>query len=368
MSRTILAHEWLEPTGGSENTFAEMVSALPDARIECLWNNAATRFPNAHESFLARTPTRDRKALSMAFMRRAWNQVDLTGVDRVIASSHAMSHHLAGRAAQAGLTAHAYVYSPARYVWTPSLDARGQSGMARVARPLFKEMDRRGLHPDVNYIAISKYVAERMRKTWRVDASVIYPPVNTEGISSVAKWADRLEGRETEIIDSLPSTFILGASRLIEYKRLDAVIAVGQELGLPVVIAGSGPFAGTLKAIGDASPVPVQFVGRLSDAALYALYQKTTLFVFMAIEDFGIMPIEAMSLGTPTLVRDQGGAREVADLVGGVVFANPDHRRELKSAAEAAIGRDVPPADRIRGLFSRAKFQSDLLDALRSGS
>lgn len=363
-SDVLLAHEWLERTGGSENTFEQMIRVVPDARVACLWNNAPERFPDAEESWLAHTRIRHSKPASLAFMPSAWRRVDLDGIETVVASSHAMSHHLAGRAAGMGKRAFAYVYSPPRYVWAPDLDARGQGFLGRIGRAHFQRLDRRGIHSDVNYVGISEFVATRMRDSWRVDARVLYPPVDTSRISAVPDWSTRLEPQERELLDTLPQEFVLGASRLIEYKRLDVAMQVGESLGLPVVIAGDGPYAVQLRALAKTMRVPVHFVGRVSDAALYTLYQRAQLFVFMAIEDFGIMPIEAMALGSRALVRDVGGTREVADALAIETTANPDSASELATRARHALEGPRPDAEMVRRVFSVESFRSRFADLL----
>jgi glycosyltransferase involved in cell wall biosynthesis len=358
-AKVILAHEWLEKTGGSENTFEQMIAAVPDARVLCLWNNAPDRFPQAEESMLARWPVRDRKPLSLPFMRAAWRGFDLTGATKVVASSHAMAHHLAGRAAGLGIDSYAYVYSPPRYIWAADMDARGQKPLARLGRRPFRHMDRLGLDKSVNYAGISEFVVHRMRDAWGVDAQLVYPPVDTERITSVSDWSSRLGDREASELAALPDEFVLGASRLIEYKRLDVAMEVGEKLGLPVVIAGDGPIRRDLEAFAASVSVPVHFVGRVSDEGLFALYQRASLFVFMPIEDFGIMPIEAMALGTPVLVRDVGGTREVANVLGGGIAVNPDDRSALATAAREALVSKVPSPTAITQTFSHRRFKED---------
>lgn len=364
----LLAHEWLEKTGGSENTFEQMIRVLPEARAACLWNNAAERFPTVEETWLARTPLRHSKAASLAFMRSAWRGVDLCGVDTVVASSHAMAHHLAGRAAREGRRSFAYVYSPPRYLWAPELDARGQRPLARVARGAFRRLDLRGLHPGVSYVAISKFVAERLRDAWGVESTVIYPPVETTRITGCAAWDELMEPEERESLERLPEEFVLGASRLIEYKRLDIAMEVGQQLGIPVVIAGEGPHADGLRSYAASLTVPVHFVGRVSDAALYSLYQRARLFVFMAIEDFGIMPIEAMALGTRTLVRDVGGTREVVETLGYGTTADAENLSGLAEKARETLDSPAPDPTVVAQKFSSESFRTHFANLIGLGS
>lgn len=323
--RTLVAHEWLAPTGGSENVVEEFLKVVPSARRVCLWNDAPARFDESfEETWLAKTPLRRSKVAALPFLSGAWRSVDLERIDRVLVSSHAFSHHLAARAAKRGIPSFAYVHSPARYVWAPEFDDRGQDVLARLGRGYFRRLDRRTVTDKVAYVANSKFVRERISNAWGVDAGVIYPPVEVELIRSESNWRARVsDPEELRKLDDLPAEFVLGASRLVEYKRLDSVIEAGSALGLPVVIAGRGPDEARLRAIAAEAPVPVYFFGFASTESLYALYQSASLFVFMAIEDFGIMPVEAMAAGTPVIVNATGGARESVELVGGGQILTP---------------------------------------------
>ncbi len=139
----------------------------------------------------------------------------------------------------------------------------------------------------------------RIATAWGVEARVIFPPVEVTEIQRVHNWAARLTGEDSEIFAGLPQGYVLGASRFIPYKRLDLVIRAGEAADRPVVLAGRGPELGRLRCAAAAARVPVTFVDRPSAALLRALYQQAAVFVFPAIEDFGIMPVEAMAAGAP---------------------------------------------------------------------
>lgn len=355
--KTLLAHEWLAPIGGSENVFEELSTLLPDARSVCLWNDAPIRFgSDIEETWLARTPLRRSKALAYPLLPYAWNRVDLAEVDRVVVSTHASSHYLASRAAKSGIRSFAYVHTPPRYVWAPEFDERGQSLMARGGRGIFKRRDRSLTSGLISFAANSAFVRRRVQAAWDVDARVIYPPVDVERIQSVCDWRTEItDVDELRRLGALPSQFVLGASRLVEYKRLDAAMDIGEALDLPVVIAGSGPFEGELREMASDRRVPVVFLGRVSTPGLYALYQAATLFAFMAIEDFGIMPVEAMAVGTPAVVSSIGGARESVEAVGGGVVLEPG-----ESVAATDLQIDAEQIRRKAREFSRASFRQSV--------
>ncbi len=357
--KSLLAHEWLAPTGGSENVFAELLSTFPDARAVCLWNDAPSRFPpSIDETWLARTPLRRSKALALPFLSRAWSSVDLSDIDRVVASSHAFAHHLATRAARSGIDAYAYIHTPARYLWSPEHDDRGRSVLARIGRRRLKHLDLANVDDRVHYAANSQFVSARIRDVWSCDSTVIFPPVDVERLQSASNWAEQLVADDRATYEQLPDEFILGASRLVDYKRLDLAIEVGDLLQLPVAIAGTGPDQSRLRKLADEKRTPMHFVGEVSDELLFALYEKALLFCFLPIEDFGIMPIEAMSLGTPALVNSFGGAREGVAITGGGIDVDPRTGPDtLRDAAHEAINlRGADFSLKTRN-FSRANFR-----------
>lgn len=360
---TLLAHEWISSIGGSENVYREILSTFPDAAGVCVWNDVPEMFPNrVRELPMADWPIRGKKAMSIPFMLRQWRTVDLAPYDRVIASTHAFAHHLAGRAAQQGKAAYAYVHTPARYVWAPDVEDRGRRPGIRLVSQLLAPYDRLATSNRVNYAANSAYIARRISESWHQDSRVIYPPVDVDRIQAVCDWRDELGDEDLATLERLPRAgFVLGASRLVEYKRLDRVIEVGETMDLPVVIAGSGPDAERLAQIAESARVPVHLVGRVSDALLYALYQAALILVFVAVEDFGIMPVEAMAAGTPAVVGDQGGAAEsVLRVGGGAIVPTDEPVSTWLPQLHVAAGLDMTAAMSRVDAFSVEAFRKNI--------
>lgn len=346
----VIVHDWLEKKdqgGGGSVKVAERFAAIyPDAPIFTLWNDDHIRFPpdRVTESWLAKTPLRKSKALSVPVMDAAWRTLPQLDADWVLCSSHAFAHHARFAGAARDAPKFVYVHSPARYIWTPTVDRRGASLAVRIASPPLRHLDRARAKEACSIAANSQYVKQRVENTWRRDAQVIYPPTD------VSRFARKplLAEAEEELLDTLPQTFLLGASRFIEYKRLDLVIAAGSAANLPVVLAGEGPYETSLRALAATARIPVVFINRPSDELLHALYQKALAFIFPAIEDFGLMPVEAMAAGTPVIGQLEGGVSEtVVDGLSG--FLLEDFTPE---SLRAAIGR-VPSLDR-QAIVTRA--------------
>lgn len=359
----LIVHEWISEHGGSENVAEELARVFPDSDILALWNDAPERFAGrrVRESWLAKTPLRRSKAAALPFMPRVWARTDVSGYDFVLASSHLFAHHVGGRTGERGVPKFVYVHTPARYIWNPELDARGANVMARLASPSLRRVDRARAADGALFAANSAYVQERIRTSWDQDAVVIHPPVDVTRLQSVEDWRERLSGEELRLVDSLPQTFVLGASRFVPYKRLDLVIRAGESAGLPVVLAGAGPLADELAAQAADASVPVVFVPRPSDAMLAALYQRAAVFVFPAVEDFGIMPVEAMSLGTPVLVGADGGARESVEAVDGGAVVDSFESADTGDAVRRLVDAGSPDTSRVRDLFGSDTFRSRIL-------
>jgi glycosyltransferase involved in cell wall biosynthesis len=306
----------------------------------CLWDDVpGSRYPgrSVRESWLARTPLRRSKAAALPLMPMTWRTHRSTSADWILASSHLFAHHVSLGGNNPEVRKFAYVYTPARYIWYPELDRRGASWLPRLVSPSLRSLDRRRAQESYRVAAISEFVRDRVRTAWDRDSEVIYPPVDVTRIQSVTSWADELNTAERVILDRLPRPFVLGASRFIPYKGLGLVIKAGEASDLPVVLAGSGPGERQLRAQASGASVPVHFVSSPSDRLLYALYEAASVFIFPAIEDFGIMPVEAMAVGTPVVTRAVGGASEtVVDGVTGAYVAErgsgSDYREAIKRA------------------------------------
>jgi glycosyltransferase involved in cell wall biosynthesis len=173
-------------------------------------------------------------------------------------------------------------------------------------------------------------------------------------------WSLHLSEGEYEQLEGLPSEFVLGASRFVPYKRLDWVIDAGSAVGTPVVLAGSGPEQRRLEYRAASAKVPVLFVVNPSDAMLYTLYQRSIAFIFPAIEDFGIMPVEAVAAGGKVIVWNVGGAAEtVEELMGGVVLESKSCEG-WRRAVDALSRIDTEAARKRVTRFDSKRFRNEV--------
>ena len=314
MSAGVLVHEWLAPRGGSENVFEAMAQTFPDADLLCLWDDAPGRFPgrDVAETRLARTSLRTSKAAALPFMPVAWRRQP-GRYDWALVSSHAFAHHVSFVDQPPAFRKLLYVHTPARYLWEPELDGRAAGRAGRLAAAPLRVLDRRRAQEATAVAVNSATVRDRVRRVWDRDATVIHPPVAVAELQRGGRWLERLDPADAAVLAAIPRPFLLGASRFVAYKNLDLVIDAGEAVGLPVVIAGSGPQAPHLRARAAAAEVPVHVVLAPSDTLLRALLQEAAVLVFPAVEDFGILPVEALALGTPVLGPSAGGVSETVE-------------------------------------------------------
>jgi glycosyltransferase involved in cell wall biosynthesis len=336
----LIVHEWLAKTGGSENVVEALAALFPDAPITSLWNDLPSRFEvgRVTETWLARTPLRRSKALALPLMPMVWRTLPEASADWVLCSSHLFSHHAQFAGPARNAPKYVYVHTPARYIWAPELDGRGNGLPAKALSVPLKALDRKRAQEPVSIAANSDFIRRRVEMSWDRDSTVIYPPVSV-GAYAGGSEAD-LTTEESDLLSSLPDTYLLAASRFVPYKRLDVAIAAGVATGVQVVLAGEGPDEPRLRALADEHPGLVTFVPRPSFALLNHLFRRALVYIFPPIEDFGIMPVEAMATGTPVIANAIGGAAEsVKDGLTGALLHSFDGT-SLRDAVDLAARTD----------------------------
>lgn len=163
------------------------------------------------------------------------------------------------------------------------------------------------------FVANSEEVKARIKKFYRKDATVIYPPVDLEG----SRW--QVARREKNNHELRATSYYLAGSRLARAKHIDLLIKAAKKYNLALKVFGKG-FAGyeeeLKKLAGGASGVGgrkgnIEFVGEVSDEQKYELMRNAKAYLFASeYEDFGITPVEAMGQGTPVVAYRSGGVKE----------------------------------------------------------
>ena len=298
--KVALVHDYLNQYGGAERVLEELHALFPSAPVytSMYWPekmSATIRGLDVRTSFMQKLPlvTRNHQPFLLLYPL-AFESFDLTGFDVVISNSSAFCK---GVVTSPGTLHICYCLTPMRWVWNyHAYVEREKLGMlARLVLPAaisqLRSWDVATAQNVDRFLAISRTVAARIRKYYRRDASVIYPPVNCDAFALPASRVD---------------SYYLIVSRLIPYKRIDLAVDAFTRLGLPLKIVGSG--GRDLPALRSRAGKNVEFVGRVSDAELKQLYANCRGLVFPGEEDFGIAPLEANASGRPVIAYAGGGA------------------------------------------------------------
>lgn len=316
MTRVALVHERFTEFGGSEAVVGEFVETWPDAEVFApIVAPGGIREPvgAVHDSWLSRAHalTGGRHAPLLPLVPRVLRRLPLRDHDVVVISHHAFATQ-AALATDAPVVA--YVHSPARWAWDREFRAQEAGGRAgQLALAALGTLARRGelrAAPRLAHVVANSHaVAQRVTDWWGLPASVVNPPVQ------VARFTpDPTLARED---------FYLCAGRLVPYKRADLAIRAAQRAGVRLVVLGEGRFRAQLAAI--AGP-ETTFLGATSAAQLQDMYRRCRALLMPGIEDFGIVPVEAMACGAPVLAVGAGGALDTVrpGVVGAYVPAGTD--------------------------------------------
>ncbi len=301
--RVALVHDWLTNLAGAERVLIAMHETYPDAPIYTsvyipeLFPQLAGA--DVRTSFLQKVPMAKRKHQAFPYLRTiAFEGFDLSGYDVVVSSSHAEAK---GVLTQPETLHLCYCHTPIRYYWggyneyleNPRFGAFNP--LVRAVMPFMasylRVWDRCAADRVDVFIANCENVAGRIKKYYRRDARILYPPVDMDLLKPSDSVGD----------------YFLVAGRQIPYKRTDIAIKAFNKLGLPLKVAGNGSELEHLKSIARPN---IEFLGRVSDEELAEAYSHCLAFIFPQEEDFGITPLEAMAAGRPVIAFRGGGALE----------------------------------------------------------
>ncbi len=273
----------------------------------------ASKICSVKTSFLQKFPKflRKRHRWLVPFMPTAVETFDLRDYDLVISSSSAFAK---GVVVKSRVKHICYMHAPMRYVWDWNreyLEEKKLKGKTKFFTRLFlnylRMWDRISAERPDYLIANSRYTAERIKKYYRREATVIYPPVEVNKFTPTKENAG----------------YFITVSRLVPYKRIDLLIQVFQKLNLPLVIVGDGPEKKKLQKMIDGDK-NIKILGWVSDKQKIKLMEQARAFIVATEDDFNITAVEAMSAGKPVIALNKGGTAEtVLEGVTGEFFKNP---------------------------------------------
>lgn len=305
--KVAIVHEWLDTYAGSERVLEQLIAEWPEADLFAVCDflpeaeRGFLRGKTVTTTFIQRLPlARKHFRKFLGLMPVAIEQLNLSGYDLVLSSSHAVAKGVLTGPGQLHVS---YVHSPMRYAWDLQHQYLREAGMERGLKGLYTRnllhkmrlWDRASaLNPDV-VVANSTYIGERIRKAWRRDSIVVHPPVDVQRFALKAEKED----------------YFLVASRMVPYKRIELIAEAFRRMpGRRLVVVGDGPNAPKVREAAAGAP-NIELRGRVGTEELVRLTQGARACVFAAEEDFGIATVEAQACGTPVIAFGKGGARDI---------------------------------------------------------
>ena len=296
--RVALVHDWLTGMRGGERCLEVFAELYPDAPLHTLLHVPGSVTPVIENrpivtSFVQRMPgaqTGYRRYLPL--FPAAARRFDLDAFDVVISLSHCVAK---GVRVRPGALHVCYCFTPMRYIWDLHDSYLRDAGRVtrtagRVVAGALRAWDRRTQNVD-HFVAISHFIADRIQRVYGRRSDVIHPPVD------VARFTP-----SDDVED-----FYLVVSALAPYKRVDLAVAAANRLRRRLVVVGTGSEERRLRAM--AGPT-VEFLGWRSDDEVAGLYARCRALLFTAVEDFGIVPLEASAAGRPSIALGCGGVLE----------------------------------------------------------
>lgn len=357
--KVAIVQEWLVTVGGSDKVVKAILDIFPDADIYTLvakkevCDELGIPWEKVHTSFIQKMPLGTKKHRAyLPLFPFAIEQFDLRGYDVVISSSHCVAKGVLTKADQLHIC---YCHSPIRYCWDmyneyleeSHLDKGFKSWLVRLMLHPIRQFDAiAGSRVDY-YISNSDYVGQRIRKTYRRKATTIHPNID---ISNFELCNDKQE-------------YYLASSRLVAYKKIDTIIeAFNQMPDKKLVVIGGGP---NLEAYRKLAKDNVTVMGYQPFDVLKDKMQHAKAFVFAADEDFGMIPIEAQSCGTPVIAYGHGGSLETVNGgKTGLFFyeQTPEAIVEAVNKFEAMGSQPFAPADCRQWAegFSEERFKREI--------
>ena len=351
--KVALVHDWLNGMRGGEKVLEYFCRLFPNAPVYTLHGELShvsdlIKQRPIHFSFIQKLPLKKQiYRYYLPLFPKAIRSFDFRGYDLVISTSHCAAKNIV---LPLGVLHLCYCFSPMRYVWLLREDYFGRNIVKRILmHPVLeylKNWDLKSTQSVGRFIAVSRTVQKRIEEFYGRESVVLYPPVDIP----FAPCEDKED-------------YYLVLSALVPYKRIDLAIEASRSLGFKLKIAGTGTEYEALKERASSS---VELLGWVSDEEKQNLLKKAKALLFPGLEDFGIVPLEAMAYKTPVIAYGKGGVTEtVVSGKTGVFFQEQTVSALCKAISDSEkISFKADDFKEALLQFSEAKFMDSLQQIL----
>lgn len=299
--KVAIIYDWLVNYGGAERCLEIFHELFPEAPIYTSVYDKS-KLPKSfsdldvRSSFINNLPfAKKRYRDYLPLMPIAFEQFDLNEYDLVLSLSHACAKGVIISPSTCHIC---FCFTPMRYAWDMYHEYINIENIGWFKKKIIPFiMSRLRIWDFVSsnrvdyFIAISSFIAERIKKYYKRDSRIIYPPIETSKFIP----SDKIED------------YFLAVSRLVPQKRVDIIVKAFNKLELPLKIIGSGRELDRLKKMSNSN---IEFLGFQNEEKVAEYMSKCRALVFASREDFGIVPLEAQSCGRPVIAYGAGGTKE----------------------------------------------------------
>ena len=291
-----LVHDYLTQKGGAERVFELLCKFFPDADIyTSIYDRKSSIDLNersVNTTMLQKIPgaTKYFRLLAPLYYP-AFRSLNLKDYDLILSSTTSFAKAVKKRP---GATHICFCHNITRFLWDTQTYLNQYSdyqNLYPLIEKIFKVMRDYDLkyakEPDI-YIANSTVVADRIHQIYNKQAVTINYPISSSSFSFKAN----------------KDNYYLVASRLLGYKRVEVTVKAFNQLGWPLVVIGDGPERSRLETIAQNN---IKFLGHVEDSKRKQLMAKAKSVIVTALEDYGLVPIEANASGTPVVSYGAGG-------------------------------------------------------------
>ncbi|MFQ5964398.1 MAG: glycosyltransferase [Candidatus Scalinduaceae bacterium] len=299
--KVALVHDWLTGMRGGEKVLEVFCELFPNAHLYTLLHNKGSvsstiENMDIRTSFVQKLPLIKKKYRHyLPIFPTAIERFNLEDYGLVISSSHCVAK---GVITNSDTLHVCYCFTPMRYIWDVYDLYFGKErsniikrGAVSLVLSYLQKWDVKSSKRVNRFVAISSFIAERIRKYYGVESDIIYPPVDCSyfkpGISN--------------------GNFYLMVTPLAPNKRVDIAIKAFNKLGLPLKIIGTGQEEKRLKKMAG---INIKLIGWQSDGVVRNHYVNCKALIFPGVEDFGIVPLEAQACAKPVIAYGKGGVLE----------------------------------------------------------
>lgn len=390
--KVALVCDWLTVVGGAEQVLREIHQLFPKAPIytsqyrprKIDWFKDA----DVRTGWLNILPAFTRRFIA-PLRQNYFKHLDLSAYDLVISVSGCDAKFVKTKLG----THFCYCHVPTQYYWGKTkeyLKDPGFGWLNILVRPIYqlllpklRQKDLEAASRPDYYITISSYAKTEIKKYYKREAEVIFPPVNTEKFSEVAQYKDTIQGNcqiiqkhqnekkqieqkkyqetknnksqidkkayetiktdkkqikrslyhdiniensQVENVENFAKVhdYFINFSRQVSWKRLDLAIKACILEKQKLVLIGDGPEHQKLIRLSETHPDLITVLPTLTQTEIKEYLKNAKAFIFPSEEPFGIAPVEALAAGCPVIAYSKGGAKDyILDEKNGVFF---DHQ------------------------------------------